>query len=108
MERTDVIQLRVSPEEKREIEARAIGMDMSKYLRLRALGLPVAHSETTPQERTILSTKNVKHGEQGSIEVDIGEIVDPRLPKLVKQLEAQGKSPSQATSLARKRLGLTD
>lgn len=88
MSKTVTLRFRCTEEEAAEIRMRAFGMDLSKYLRLRAMAQPLTDDEATPHERAVLG------GRSGG----------PELVKLVKQLKAQGRPDPEAE--ARKRLGI--
>jgi hypothetical protein len=126
MKRNEVIQVRVSPLEKEEIERRA-ETDVATYLRSLALGpiwavsqLLLAEKERTEPEHwedeglsTGAATRKKSQPKGEGLAGATGtsapraEPQSPEFVKLVKQLEAQpGISPEQARERARKRLGL--
>lgn len=93
MKRIEHLQVRIEP----ELKARIKGRDMSAYVRgliERDLGLSDGsagwYDSQAQAERVAGSTG-------GSV---------PALTQLTKQLEAQGKAPGEAKSLAERRLGL--
>lgn len=119
MKRNEVIQFRVSAEEKVEITsaAKRAGMDTSDFIRRAALEPeevwsqrvdenPVPFETSQDRENKAKVRQAVAAGESYEVKIEpsSGAKVDDRLAKLTKQLEAQGKP--NAEEAARKRLGL--
>lgn len=76
-------------------------MDLSKYLRLRALHQPLTAEEATPVERVVLGddkpTTQLKEDKS---------VTDQEVEDLTKRLRNQGMTTPVARREARKRLGL--
>lgn len=97
--KTVVMRFRCTEGEAAEIRMRAIGMDLSKYLRLRALAQPLTADEATPLERVVLGDKATTPlaGDAPMSEQDIED--------LTRKLKGQGMTTPVARREARKRLG---
>lgn len=84
---------------------RAIGMDLSKYLRLRALAAPVTAEEATPIERVALRPDKLQDEAVTSLPDD-KPTTDQEVEDLTKRLRNRGMTTPAARREARKRLGL--
>lgn len=80
---------------------RAVGMDLSKYLRLRALHQPLSANEARPIERVVLGNDKPTVSLSGDTPVSEQEVED-----LTRRLKGQGMTTPVARQEARKRLGL--
>lgn len=93
MKRSALIQFRLEPELKNRLLEKG---DMSAYLRsLVEADLGLNNGNATEAER-----------EAGISSPGVASLGNAVLNKLVKQLEAQGKEPTEARELAKRRLGL--
>lgn len=124
MSRTEVYQLRLTPEEKAELarQAKSKGQSIAQMIRtdygLIASNRPNAWLaaqiqaekdallEETPQEPSASQTwEEVRKNDEAVASVINGELANEvKLSKLIKQLEAQGNP--DAEEVARKRLGM--
>jgi pyruvate/2-oxoglutarate/acetoin dehydrogenase E1 component len=109
MKRYDYLQIRLEPEIKERVKAKG---DMSAYVRgliLKDLGLSNGGAGLTESQP---KGQGLGGATAGSVPVAESQsqiyaaLKADELTKLIKQIEAQGKSSSEAQALARKRLGL--
>jgi hypothetical protein len=99
VKRNEVIQFRVTTEEKADLQRRAHPYDMSRLIR-EALGLSVGLKATvSPEILNEGGMKNVEITEQGTVQ-------KADLDVLITQLKGQGMTTPIARREAKKRLGL--